>query len=847
MDSRRDFLKKSLVLTGAAGLMNVLPTAIQRALAIDPAPGSTYLDAEHVVIVMQENRSFDHCFGSLQGVRGFGDPRPVALPNKNPVWLQSDAEGKTYAPFRLDMKGTKGTWMGDLPHSRHSQVDALNEGKYDKWLDFKRSRHPAGKEMPLTLGFYNREDLPFHYAMADAFTVCDHNFCSSITSTTPNRSYFWTGNIVSEENGLTKMNIRNPDYKAGKQRWETFPELLEKHRISWKFYQNEISTGGGFSGAERSWLSNFGCNLLEYFEAYHVKYSKGYIRSLEQQLTQLPAELKELRDKLGALDPEAAAKARRAIAAKEEVLEQARQELARFNDEAFNRLPEDKKRLFRNAFTTNEKDPDYRTLTKLLVADGGTQRELAVPKGDLFYQFREDVKQQQLPAVSWFAAPQNFSDHPSAPWYGAWYISEILDILTSNPEVWKKTILIMTYDENDGYYDHLPPFVAPDARRPGTGKCSPGIDTELEWVRKENELRQGIPENEAREAPIGLGFRVPMIIASPWSRGGNVNSQVFDHTSTLRFLEMFIRGKWGKDIRMNTISEWRRTICGDLTSAFKPFAPEEEKLSFLDRDEFVGTIFNAQFRKEPTGFRELTPADIAAIREDPLDSPLLPQQEKGVRTSNGLPYELYAGGGLSADRKSFEIQFKAGDEFFGKEAAGSPFTVYALERHATADEKSFESGRVWSYAVKPGDVLTDQWPLTSFEKGSYHLQVRGPNGFMREFKGSELDPRLRIDCGYTTGRLNKKRPDGNIFLRFTATGEAMTVTVTDNAYRQPAVVRVIPAGKTGDVTLDLRNSYEWYDFTVNVNGYAAFEQRFAGRAETGQPGYSDPLIGRAVR
>src|SRR3982750_3024921 len=121
MDTRRDFIKKSMLLSGAAGFSAAVPASIQRALGIDPAPGSTYFDAEHIVILMQENRSFDHCFGTLRGVRGFNDPRAITLPDKKPVWFQTDAQGNTYSPFRLNIKDTKATWMGDLPHSRPSQ------------------------------------------------------------------------------------------------------------------------------------------------------------------------------------------------------------------------------------------------------------------------------------------------------------------------------------------------------------------------------------------------------------------------------------------------------------------------------------------------------------------------------------------------------------------------------------------------------------------------------------------------------------------------------------------------------------------------------------------------------
>ena len=84
--------------------------------------------------------------------------------------------------------------------------------------------------------------------------------------------------------------------------------------------------------------------------------------------------------------------------------------------------------------------------------------------------------------VSWLVAPENFSDHPSSAWFGAWYVSEVMDILTQNPEVWKKTIFILTYDENDGYFDHVPPFVAPNPHKPDTGKTSEGIDTRVDYV-----------------------------------------------------------------------------------------------------------------------------------------------------------------------------------------------------------------------------------------------------------------------------------------------------------------------------------------------------------------------------
>src|ERR1700742_78823 len=157
MPSRRDFLKLASIVSGAAGISGLIPESIQRAYAIEPASGSTFADAEHIVILMQENRSFDHAFGSMRGVRGFNDPRALRLANGNSVFVQTDAAGHSYAPWRLDIKDTRITWMGSLPHSRESQVDAWNDGLHDKWLDAKRPGKEEYAHLPLTMGHYTRE------------------------------------------------------------------------------------------------------------------------------------------------------------------------------------------------------------------------------------------------------------------------------------------------------------------------------------------------------------------------------------------------------------------------------------------------------------------------------------------------------------------------------------------------------------------------------------------------------------------------------------------------------------------------------------------------------------------
>ncbi|HTJ52788.1 MAG TPA: phospholipase C, phosphocholine-specific [Cyclobacteriaceae bacterium] len=835
MDSRRDFLKKAAMLGGAAGLSSMLPPSIQRALAIDPEAGTSFLDAEHVVILMQENRSFDHCFGTLQGVRGFNDPRAIRLPNNNPVWLQTNEAGETYAPFRLNIKDTKATWMGSLPHSWTDQTDARNNGLYDKWLTAKKSGHKEYASMPLTLGYYNREDLPFYYSLADAFTICDQAFCSSLTGTTPNRLFLWTGTIRDRQDANASARVFNGDTDYDKPAyWKTFPERLEDNNISWKIYQNEISVGVGFDSEEDAWLSNFTDNPIEWFAQYHVKFSQPYIKNLPKKIASAESAISVLEDKLKSLSPKNALylKTRQELHERKAELKTLHEERKKLIAKHYQKLSDTEKNLHAKAFTTNINDLAYHTLTTLTYKEGDEEREVKVPKGDVLYQFRSDVDNGKLPTVSWLVAPENYSDHPGAPWYGAWYVSEVMDILTKNPEVWKKTIFILCYDENDGYFDHVPPFVPPHPNLPDHGLVSKGIDTSIEYVMREHELKRR-PEEQVRESSIGLGYRVPLIIASPWSRGGVVNSQVFDHTSILQFLEIFTSHKSGKKIEETNISAWRRTICGDLTSVFQPYKGDKFQLpSFLAKDKFITEIHQAKFRKLPSTYKSLSKEEIEQINTTPVESEYMPQQERGVRRANALPYQLYAEGKLTADKTAFEITLEASNKFFGEKAAGSPFHIYRKNINPRA------------YAVKAGDQLSDNWKINTFEQGHYQLQVYGPNGFFRSFTGSGNDPALDSRCNYND--VDSKLP-GNVEIVLTnQDSKPLKVSITDNAYKSGKQTHAIEAGKSLTVTLDLSKNLGWYDFTITVVGDDLFMKHYTGRVETGKSGFTDPAMGHAI-
>lgn len=818
MISRREFVKKAGLLAGSFGLFQSIPQSIQAALKIDPDKGSTYLDAEHIVMVMQENRSFDHSFGTLRGVRGFNDPRTVRLENGRPAWLQSYKNGDTYAPFRLDIKNSNAAWTRDLPHSWENQIGAWNRGKFDNWLESKRSGNKLYRDIPLTMGYYTREDIPFYYAFADAFTICDQHFCSSITGTTTNRHFFWTGKCVPEDGA--KPLVRNSDTYFNKEAsWRTFPELLEANKVSWKVYQNELSLQNSLTGPAVSWLGNFTDNNLEWFSQYQVRYKKSHTDFYSKRINELPQEIKRLEKELARNHDQ---KLKQQIKQKKEQLTSFKNELKTYNEQNFSKLDPFSKALHERAFQTNEGDPYYHDIETVDV--GG--EEITVPKGDVLHQFREDVREGKLPTVSWLVAPQNFSDHPSAPMYGAWYVSEILSILTENPEVWKKTIFILNYDENDGYFDHIPPFVAPKPGDDRTGKTSEDLDYRSEFVTREQELASGVNEKYATEGPVGLGYRVPLIIASPWTRGGWVNSEICDITSTIQFVEHFLNKKYNLQIREDNISSWRRAITGDLTSAFRPFNGETHSLpSFMDRNEQVAAINKAKDKPIPTGYHRFSDQEITHI-ERGGNNENLPRQESGTKPSNALNYELYVH--EERDGDTLALQFSASNSFFGSAALAGAFNVYAYGYR--------EEPCNWSFATSAGRQVDYTWDMRQFVGDKYAFAVHGPNGFYRFFGGEKGSNPLHIRQRYD---LQTEELLLEIVNRLDRTTQVQIVDHYSLEHRS----LLVDARETKIVTIPTQKHGRWYDVEVSAPS-PALMRRYSGRIENGKDSITDPIMGR---
>jgi len=249
--TRRRLLGSAARLAAAAAAAAVLPPNIRRALAQEPPRRGSPKDIKHVVLLMQENRSFDHYFGTLAGVRGFDDPTALTLPSGRSVFYQPDAENPLgyLLPFHLDTRRTSAQKIPSTNHSWTVQHEACNSGKMDRWMSAHRK--VDGRNAPYVMGYHTRADIPFQFALAEAFTICDAYHSSLLGPTEPNRMYWMTGTIDPDgKAGGPIITNETPPEGYG---WTTYAERLERAGVSWKVYQQD---------------DNYGCNMLENFEAF---------------------------------------------------------------------------------------------------------------------------------------------------------------------------------------------------------------------------------------------------------------------------------------------------------------------------------------------------------------------------------------------------------------------------------------------------------------------------------------------------------------------------------------------------------------------------------------------------
>jgi phospholipase C len=664
---RRRFLQ----IAGGAAAATMLNESIARAASIPASRRTgTLQDVEHIVVLMQENRSFEHYLGTLRGVRGFGDPHPVVLPSGKTVWHQSDGS-RDILPFHPTVDYLGAAFLEGLPHSWTDGQAALNKGNYDGWVPAKGTT---------TMAHLERQDAAFHYALADAFTVCDAYYCSFIGNTDPNRYYLWTGWTGNDGTGGGPV-LYNDELGYD---WMTYPERLEQAGIAWKIYQDEgtgLDAPGSWGWTSDPYIGNYGDNSLLYFNSY------------------------------------------------------------------------------RNAKPGDALYEKARRGTRAAAGD------------DYFAPLRRDVQEGRLPQVSWIAAPEAFSEHSNWPTnYGAWYIAKVLDALTSNPEVWSKTIFLITYDENDGFFDHLVPPHANSRQIPGAST----VPTDHEFY-------------EGRYGPgsYGLGPRVPMFVVSPWSTGGWVCSETFDHTSIIRLIE----ARFG--VREPQITPWRRTVCGDLTSAF----------------DFSTTVGRMPTLPDTTAWKPFDDKRHPSYHPAPPAQGSMPRQEPGTRAARAIGYDLSVEERRTTGAVTVELDNR-GD----------------LGVHVQA--RMVEPvGAPHSYTVGAGASLGASWPVA----GEYDIHLHGPNGLFRRFAGHATKDVVTVDVS----RVGSTRR-----LKIDVDGPSGVVVTIDNAYGHRLEV-----GPGRQTFIDTAAQSGWYDLTLTIEG-TSWLRAFAGHLEDGHASVSEPALGR---
>jgi len=713
---RRSFLRNMGTAVGASAALASFPPAIQRALAIPAARRTgTLQDVQHVVILTQENRSFDHYFGTLAGVRGFADPFPIPVMDRpgnfarksvfvqpigggapvpgRPTW---GGAGTAIAPFHLNTQQDFSVIrVSGTPHSWGDAQAAWDLGRMNNWPKAKQNH---------SLGYYKEADIPFQFALARAFTLCDHYHCATQTGTNTNRLFLWSGGNdplglgggPSTDNSHDWFN-ENP---ATDYTWVTYAERLQDAGISWQVYQNMAD--------------NFTDNPLAGF------------------------------------------------------------------------------RPFRNAWYQR---PGY----------SQALRERGVSTRDLD-QLKADVVAGRLPQVSWIVATAEGSEHPgpSSPASGADYTARVLDALTANPAVWAKTVLFINFDENDGFFDHMPPPAVPAYLRyaddPGQALLA-GAST-VETTGEYHHLLNG-SDAQWQHRPYGMGPRVPMYVISPWSKGGWVNSQVSDHTSVIRFLE----ARFG--VREPLITPWRRAVAGDLTSCFDFATPEDSA--------FVQSLPDTEARRLaaralPATKTPATPTTLAA-----------PVQAAGVRPARALPYDLQ----VQATVQPTGVTLR----FDNRGEAGAVFHVY--NRRALQETPR-------RYTVEAGKQIEGLWLGTA--GSAYDLWVLGPNGWHRHFTGTL--PASTGNAARPEVRAQSARASGELLIELRNNGGAACTFVLQ-ALRYgnvPAQEVTVVARSTHALRLPLAASHHWYDLGLRVKNLPGWSRRLAGHIETGAPSISDPAM-----
>ncbi|RLM00063.1 hypothetical protein CFD26_103529 [Aspergillus turcosus] len=427
--------------------------AAATAVSANPGAAKSLKDIKHLVFFMQENRAFDHYYGTMAGVRGFADPNtPITKnglttfqqPLNPPIngssiltpWYINYAGGDYYNATQC-MDAGSNSWV--------AMHGAWSNGDYNNWTH---------ADTLYSMAYFTRKELRTQFDIMDSFTILDMNHQSIMGPTDPNRCMWMTGSVNSpgspsnpdSDGGAMLDNTVTPgcditypvDANCFPFQWKTFPEYLQDAGISWQVYQD---------------LDNFEDNPLAYFEQY------------------------------------------------------------------------------------------------LYAANGSALKE----RGDSYLglqAFYKAAAEGTLPAVSWIIGAAELSEHPpNRPVDGAWLQQQVVQAVVDSP-LYNETVLVISYDEQGGWYDHVPPVVAPKGT-PGEWLIDPYTSSDPDYY-----------------TALGPGPRVPRCIVSAYTRGGNVFTELTDHTSDIMFAEAWAAAQGYEGVYSQEITPWRRATMSNLLNAF---------------------------------------------------------------------------------------------------------------------------------------------------------------------------------------------------------------------------------------------------------------------------------------
>ncbi len=747
--SKRKFLRKSFGTVASVAALSGFPPAIRRALAIEANNATGTINDVQHVVMIMME---NRSFDSY-----FGTFRGVR--GYGDRFIAPAPNGANILYQSLTKSTPVETYVPfhlDQTKGNAQRAGGTPHTWYDTqaaWDHGRMNRWPDAKT-PLSMGYFDGAEVPFQRALADAFTLCDHYHCGMHTGTSANRLFFWTG--TNGPNGLSPADGKRVEVATLNNQYDAGNNIgPSSEGWTWTTYADRLEKAGVRWKVYQSLVDNFGCNEMMSFRHWRAEIEK------------LPADRRPLH--VPATD--------------------IRQDVTRAGP-----------------FYDAGIDDALSALAK------GFHNTM--PHGFL-ETFREDIGNGKLPAVSWIIAPTVYSEHPadSSPAQGGWYVQQVLDALTANPDVWSKTVLLINFDENDGLFDHLPTPCPPSVNPDGGLAGATTLGTADIAVKYHNHTPASSAQPAMDGRPYGPGPRVPMWIVSPWSRGGWVNSQVFDHTSVLQFLEQ----RFG--VFEPQISAYRRAVCGDLTSCFNFVNPNAEALPTLVGRSTKADA-DARALAQSKGATQARPPATTASKP--------PAQATGTRPSRAPPYVLHVT--ARADKGDGRVTLAFANAS-GRQA-GAVFHVYD-ELHLDRIPRR--------YVVEAGKTLEGTWEVAA-DGGVYRLWVLGPNGFHRHFigdlneqEGSEgPEMQVRYDAGSPAG-LTVEIHNNGVACAFTATAEA---------YRSDGPWTIaVAGGGVGTFHWPLADSGNWYDVTITCGAQKSFRHRYAGRVENGKDSISDPAMG----